>query len=141
MKRRGKRAGREGQVAVDLRATVRKDPRSKIAGYQSKGAVIAVALTWDGARRPVRTLPPKARAFLTGKSEGVSVPSARKMARLFADDRVREIRVCWVPRLNGGSDVLSEPFQTATGTRIGFRSVKTVRFGDNLGVIYRRSQG
>ena len=99
-----------------------------------KGSVIALALTWDGARWPARTLPPKARAFLAGPA----VPSARKMAELFADDQVREIRVCWVPRLKGGSAVLSEPFQTPAGTRIGFQSVKTVRFGDILGVIYRR---
>jgi len=101
-----------------------------------KDSVIALALTWDGARWPIRTLPPKARAFLSGRSG--KIPSARKVAELFADDRVREIRVCWVPRLKGGNEVLSEPFQTATGTRLAFRSTKTVRFGDILGVIYRR---
>jgi hypothetical protein len=103
--------------------------------------VIALALTWDGARQPARTLTPKARAFLTGKSgksPGVAVPSVRKMAELFADDHVREIRVCWVPRLKGGGAVLSEPFQTVTGMRLAFRSVRTVPFGDILGVVYRR---
>jgi len=103
--------------------------------------VIALALTWDGARWPVRTLPPKARAFLKiklGQSSGDAIPSARKMTKLFADDKIREIRICWVPRLKGGSAALSEPFQTATGTRLAFRSTKTVRFSDILGVIYRR---
>jgi hypothetical protein len=107
----------------------------------STGRVIALALTWDGARWPVRTLPPKARAFLkvkSGKSSGDAIPSIRKMAKLFADDGVREIRICWVPRLKGGSEALSEPFPTATGTRLAFRSTKAVRFGDVLGVIYRR---
>jgi len=106
---------------------------------RTAGAVVALALTWDGARWPARTLPPKARAFLTGPARSAAVPSTRKMAELFADDLVREIRVCWVPRLKGGNAVLSEPFQTPLGTRIGYRSVKTVRFGDILGVIYRRN--
>ena len=101
--------------------------------------VLALALTWDGARWPVRTLPPKARAFLSGKSRRVAAPSPRAMAKLFAADQVKEIRVCWVPRLNGGDAVLSAPFQTPAATRIGFQSVKTTRFGDILGVIYRRN--
>jgi len=101
--------------------------------------VVGVALTWDGARWPVRTLPPKARAFLSGKSRRVAAPSPRAMAKLFAADQVKEIRVCWVPRLNGGDAVLSAPFQTPAATRIGFQSVKTTRFGDILGVIYRRN--
>jgi hypothetical protein len=103
-----------------------------------EGRVIALALTWDGARWPVRTLPPRARAFLAGKSRGV--PSARRMAQLFADDQVREIRICWVPRLKGGRNVLSEPFQTPAKARIGFQAVKTARFGDVFGVIYRRKK-
>jgi hypothetical protein len=102
-----------------------------------KVSVIALALTWDGARWPVRTLPPKARAFL--KRQSREIPSVRKMAQLFAGGRVREIRVCWVPRLKGGAAVLSEPFQTRAGKRIGFKSVKTVRFGDVLGVVYRKT--
>jgi hypothetical protein len=103
------------------------------------GSVIALALTWDGARWPVRTLPPKARAFLKGQS--MEIPSPRKMAELFAGGRVREIRICWVPRLKGGGAVLSEPFQTPAKKRIGFQSVKTMRFGDLLGMIYRKRQG
>ncbi|MCE0524150.1 MAG: hypothetical protein LV480_14690 [Methylacidiphilales bacterium] len=102
------------------------------------GSVVALALTWDGARWPVRTLPPKARAFLAGDSRGV--PSRRKLAGLLADERVWEIRVCWVPRLKGGGDVLSEPFSTREGARLLFRAAKTVRFGDVLGVIYQREE-
>ena len=103
-----------------------------------KGLVIALALTWDGARRPASSLPPKARTFLTGKVRNVSVPGAKKLSRLFVDDQVREIRICWVPWLKGGRKVLSEPFQTATEMRLVFRSVRTTRFGDVLGVIYRK---
>jgi len=136
------------RVAVAPRTTV---PRTETAGYQQKRkqiagsqkpetgrSVIAVALTWDGARWPVRTLPPKARAFLAGKFRGASSPSAKTLATLFADDQVQEIRICWVPLLKGGGDVLAEPFSTPGGMRIGFRSVKTVRFGELLGVVYRR---
>ncbi len=94
---------------------------------------IALALTWDGARWPVRSLPPKARAFLGGVP---AVPSPRTAATLFAQDQVREVRVCWVPRLKGGDTVLSEPFPLEK--RIGFRPVRIVRFGDVLGVVYKR---
>jgi hypothetical protein len=106
---------------------------------KSAPRVLALALTWDGARWPVRTLPPKARAFLAGGSRMAAAPSAREIATLFSGDQIGEIRICWVPRLKGGGEVLSEPFQTPLGTRIGFQSVKTVRFGDVLGVIYRRT--
>ena len=109
----------------------------------SAGRVFALALTWDGARWPKRTLPPKARDFLkikSGQSQGSAAPSARKLAELFADDQVSEVRICWAPCLKGGEEVLSEPFETPAGNRIGFESAKTVRFGDVLGVIYRRSR-
>jgi hypothetical protein len=110
----------------------------KPAGREKRGgSQIALALTWDGARWPTRLLPPKARAFLSGPSR--DVPSIRKMAELFAGDQVSEMRVCWVPCLKGGSGVLSEPFKTLAGTRIGFQSVKSVRLGDMLGVIYRKN--
>jgi hypothetical protein len=99
---------------------------------------IALALTWDGARWPVRTLPPKARAFLAGPSGGSAVPSLQETAAWLADGLVKEIRICWVPALKGGDDVLSDPFQTATGMRIPFRASKTVLFGDILGVVYLR---
>jgi hypothetical protein len=100
--------------------------------------VVALALTWDGARWPVRTLASDARAFLKGNTRVAAVPSACKLAELFAEDRVEEIRICWVPRLKGGNDVSSKPFQTPAQVRIGFRSAGTRRFGDVLGVIYRR---
>ncbi len=99
--------------------------------------VIALALTWDGVRWPVRTLSPKARAFLA--SHPRELPSARKMAALFAGDEVKEIRVCWVPRLKCGSGVLSAPFSTPSGTRLGFRATRMTGFGDVLGVVYRRA--
>jgi hypothetical protein len=105
-----------------------------------KTSAVALALTWDGARWPTRTLPPKARAFLAGNSRAATIPSARKMADLFADDQVSEIRVCWVPRLKGGDDVLAESFPAFAGKRIGFRAAKSVRFGDILGVTYRRKR-
>ncbi len=99
---------------------------------------IALALTWDGARWPVRTLPAKAQAFLAGRGGISKRPSSRETAALLADDQVKEIRICWVPALKGGDDVLSDPFQTASGKRIPFRASQTVPFGDILGVVYRR---
>jgi hypothetical protein len=105
---------------------------------RDQSSVFAVALTWDGARWPVKKLAPKARAFLIKTWRTTAIPSSRKMADLFRDDQVREIRICWVPRLKGGNDVLSEPFQIPSGVRIGFQSVKTVPLGDVLGVVYRR---
>jgi hypothetical protein len=110
-------------------------PSGNTAGW---GSVIALALTWDGARWPARTLPPKARAFLAGKLQNAFSPSRKSLAELFANDQIREIRICWVPCLKGGGEVLSEPFPAPAGKRIGFQTVKTVRVGDILGVIYRR---
>jgi hypothetical protein len=95
---------------------------------------LALALTWDGAHIPSSALPPKARAFLAGKT-----PIAPKtVAKLFADDQIQELRICWAPRLKGGWDVLSGPFFTSTQKRLSFQTVRTTRFGDVLGVIYRR---
>jgi hypothetical protein len=105
--------------------------------FLRNGTVLALALTWDGARWPVQTLPAKARTFL-GKSTR-RIPSARKTAKLFIDDQVTEMRICWMPRLKGGSEVLSGLFRTPAEKRIGFRMMKTVRFGDILGVVYRRT--
>ena len=34
---------------------------------------------------------------------------------------------------------LPEPFRRSDGKRVAFRAVKTVRFGDILGVVYRRN--
>jgi len=104
----------------------------------SAARVIALALTWDGARWPVKSLPPRARSFLAGQGRNMPAPAAKKLSILFMDDQVREIRVCWVPCLKGGAEVLSGPFQTLTGKRLAFKDVKTAHFGDVLGVIYRR---
>jgi hypothetical protein len=97
---------------------------------------IALALTWDGARWPAGVLPAKARAFLAMK--GSVTPSPREMARLFVEDQVSEMRICWVPRLKGGDDVLAEVFPAPKGRRVPFRAVRTMRYGDVLGVVYRR---
>jgi hypothetical protein len=107
----------------------------------SKTGVVALALTWDGARCPVRSLPAKARAFLRGNAEKISILSSGAVSALFVDDQVREIRICWVPRLQGGSEVLSELFETADGKRLAFQAIKSVRFGEMLGVVYRRQKG
>ena len=102
-----------------------------------KGTVVALALTWDGTRWPIRSLPPEARSFLAaGKS--VPAPPAAKVAKLFQADRIKEIRVCWIPRLKGGTPVLAEPFTPLGGKRLPFRAVRHSPFGDILGVIYRR---
>jgi len=102
--------------------------------------VIALALTWDGARWPAHLLPLKARAFLGKKSPGVFTPTSREAAQLFSNDRVKEIRICWVPRLKGGREALSESYQTASEMRLAFQPAKTRRMGDILGVIYRRQR-
>ncbi|MCE0482651.1 MAG: hypothetical protein LV479_00250 [Methylacidiphilales bacterium] len=96
--------------------------------------VIGVALTWDGARQPVRSLPAKARAFL---GEAVA-PSPRRTAQLLAGDKISEIRICWVPRLRGGDEVLAEPFATSDGKRVPFMATRIRPLGDHLGVVYRR---
>jgi len=100
--------------------------------------VIALALTWDGARWPVRSLSPKARAFLIGKGSKISASTAQGLTKLFANNQVREIRICWIPRLQGGSDVLAESFPTPKGRRISFQVARTVLLGDVCGVIYRK---
>ena len=92
----------------------------------------AVALTWDGTRFPARRLPAKARAFL-----GKSTPPA-KLAALIAAQNLTELRICWVPRLRGGDDVLTAPFTTKDGKRIPFRLVRALLFGNVLGAVYRR---
>jgi hypothetical protein len=92
----------------------------------------AAALTWDGARFPAQRLPVKARTFL-----GRVTPSAR-MAAILAEGAPIELRICWVPRLRGGDEVLCPPFITPDGKRIAFRLMRTVAFGDVLGTVYRR---
>jgi hypothetical protein len=102
-------------------------------------AIISLALTWDGVRWPLRKLPPKARAFLARENSAPGIPSAQKMAALFANDRITQLRICWVPRLLGGNDVLSEPFSVPAGVRMGFEASKPIPFGDILGVVYSRA--
>jgi hypothetical protein len=106
---------------------------------KAKQQVVALALTWDGARWPVKSLPANARAFLAGKATGVSKPKVKELSQLFADDRIREIRICWVPRLKGGADVLSEAFAASGGKRVAFQLFRKVALQDMLGVIYRRA--
>jgi hypothetical protein len=107
----------------------------KRATRSKPGLKIALALTWDGSRWPRRSLPPKARAFLEAK--GFTTFSRREMTKLLPENRVGELRICWVPRLKGGADILADAFPAPNGRRIPFRAVKTLRFGDLLGVIYR----
>jgi hypothetical protein len=92
----------------------------------------AAALTWDGARVPAQRLPAKARAFL-----GKSTPPA-KLAALLASEDLGELRICWVPCLKGGTDVLCPPFPAPNGKRIPFRLVRTTAFGEILGAVYCR---
>ena len=103
---------------------------------QRSKQVISLALTWDGVRWPTKSLPPKARAFLRAKSAKLTTVSAQKATELFSQDEVIECRICWVPRLQGGPHVLSEPFMTPSGKRLGFTARRMVRFGDVLGVVY-----
>jgi hypothetical protein len=58
------------------------------------------------------------------------------MTALLQDGQVKELRICWVPRLKGGTDVLSVPFPMEA--RIEFKATKTVVLDDMLGVIYLR---
>jgi hypothetical protein len=95
-------------------------------------ARVAAALTWDGARCPAKSLPAKARAFLG------PVTPAKRLAGILTEGGPIELRICWVPALRGGDEVLCLPFTTADGKRIAFRLVRTVAFGDVLGAVYRR---
>lgn len=92
----------------------------------------AAALSWDGAQVSPTRLTAKARAFLG------PLTSAKKMAALLAVASPIELRICWVPRLRGGSNVLQPPFDTFDGKRVAFRTIRTVAFGEILGVVYRR---
>jgi hypothetical protein len=112
----------------------------RVSRDDSATQVLALALTWDGARYPVSKLPSKARAFLKARVGSQKSPSPRAVARLLKSDQLEEIRICWVPRLKGGTAVLSEPFERVTRTRIAFRAARTIALGDHLGVIYRRSR-
>ncbi len=99
---------------------------------------IALALTWDGARWPVQSLPPKARSFLS-RGKALKPVSAKKLAELFSESAPKEIRICWVPCLKGGEDVLCLPFTSFNAKRSRFKIRATHVFGDVLGVIYFRA--
>jgi hypothetical protein len=107
----------------------------KVPKKSAHGRVVALALTWDGSRWPVRSLPPAARAFL-GRRAGRS-PSAAVLGQRLAGGEIRELRICWVPRLQGGDNVLAAPFVTPDGLRVRFRAARSRRIGDLLGVVYR----
>jgi len=108
----------------------------KTSNPKKSAAKIALALTWDGSRWPAASLPPKARAFL--RANGYASPARREVAQLLAADAVSEMRLCWVPRLKGGDNVLADIFPAPKNKRVPFRAVKTTRFGDVLGVVYQR---
>jgi hypothetical protein len=106
---------------------------------KARGLAVALALAWDGSLLSFRQLPPQAQAFLNAGAG--KCPSARKMARLFRDDAVRELRICWVPRLGGKTGTLADPFLTQSGHRLAFRAIETKHLdGDCHGVVYRRSK-
>jgi hypothetical protein len=97
---------------------------------------LALALTWDGVRWPKRSLSAEARTFLGAGSK--NIPNHTELASLFREDQVKEIRVCWVPRLRGGEETLAAPFRTKDGLRLNFRVARTTQLGDLLGVVYER---
>jgi hypothetical protein len=105
---------------------------------RADGPVVALALTWDGVRVSLRNLPWAARKFLGPAA--LRVPDAASLGALFAQDGVKEIRVCWVPRLEGGDRVMAAPFSAPRHRRLGFRRARLVTLGDVIGVIYRRAK-
>jgi len=107
---------------------------AKITGRR----IISLALTWDGARWPVKALSPKAQAFLGGPARKQESFTKSALTRLFAREDVDEIRICWTPWLKGGNDVLASPFPAPGNKRVSFQAVCQIRLGDNLGVVYHR---
>ncbi len=105
---------------------------------KSNSTKIALALTWDGTRWPMASLPPKARSFL--QAPGYTSPTPREAAKLFVANAVAELRLCWIPRLKGGNQVLAEIFPAPKGKRVPFRAKKATRFGDLLGVLYKQGK-
>jgi hypothetical protein len=97
---------------------------------------IAVALTWDGSRGSLRAVPRAARAFLGLRAE--KNPGPKILAERLAGGQIGELRICWLPRLQGGDAVLAAPFVTNDGLRLNFRAVQQRQFGDALVVVYRR---
>jgi hypothetical protein len=111
----------------------------KKAKPAKNAAVVALALTWDGSRWPLRSLSAAARSFLRTAGANVAAPRAQGVARGLENGAIREMRICWVPRLKGGSDVLSSLFVTPDGQRAQFRVAQWKQFGEVLGVVYRRA--
>jgi hypothetical protein len=109
-----------------------------VAAKTKARAKIALALTWDGMRWSMASLPPKARAFLAAR--GYAALARREVAKLLGEDKISEMRICWVPRLKGGDDVLADVFPAPKGRRIPFRALKMTRFGDVQGVVYQRGR-
>ena len=100
-----------------------------------KADSIALALTWDGSRWPVAKLPAAARKFLN--VPGLKA-TPKQLSEILRAGRIKEIRICWVPILRGGDEVLCSPFATKNGRRIPFRQTSSRPLGDALGVVYRR---
>ena len=112
--------------------------KAKTKAVPKKSAVVALALAWDGSRCSMRSLPGKARVFLGAGSK--KIPEMAELSRLLAEGKISEMRICWVPRLQGGRDVLCAPFVPPEGARIRFQVVKQKRFGDVLGMVLRRGR-
>jgi riboflavin biosynthesis pyrimidine reductase len=84
----------------------------------------------------MRALPAGVRKFL--RPSGVSAPSSAQVSRLLQNGELEEIRICWVPVLAGGDQVITLPFPTPRQMRINFRAVSLKQIGDILCAIYRR---
>jgi hypothetical protein len=97
---------------------------------------VAVALAWDGSRCPLRAVPRAARGFLGAKAK--KCPGPAVLADGLNRGLIRELRVCWLPRLQGGEPVLAANFVTGDGRRLNFHAGARRRFGDALVVVYRR---
>lgn len=102
-----------------------------------RAETISLALTWDGSRCPRVKLSRAARAFLKG-TESPRRKTSTALAAIFAGNGIQELRICWVPRLQGGDATLCVPFPTPHGLRMAFRIRSMVLLGDSLGVVYRR---
>ncbi len=105
-------------------------------GEKGAASSVAVALAWDGSRGSLRAVPRAARVFLGLRAE--KTPSPAILAEGLAGGQIRELRICWLPRLRGGDPVLAVPLVTRDGLRLNFRAVQRRQFGDALVVVYRR---
>ena len=84
------------------------------------------------------------RARVEEARAGADLPATREavaaLARWLAsrDRDLDEAVDLALEALRGGDDVLCAPFASTSGKRLAFRAAKTQRFGDVLGVIYRK---